>query len=220
MYLDNRGFVTTGVGNLLSSGAAANTFNGRPLQWEQIANGALASPSEVAAEFERVRSDATKEKIPRWQVMGGGAFIQEAKRLGIVTLQLTDAAFGMIFNLAMQGLEGDMKGTPGFEDYEKLPGGFPADAQMGIISVIWANGAGPLKAGGYLRDFTDLCKARQWGVIATQEKYKWSNIRTDRNRVTKKVFENAQTVEDQLRTMPSKDVTIVSPPFSALTLSP
>jgi len=220
MYIDNRGFVTTGVGNLLPNAVAANVFNGRALQWEKIANGALALPSEVAAEFERVRSDDTKKRIPQWQVMGGGAFIKEARKLGIVTLQLTDASFGMIFNKALEGLEGAMKGTPGFEDFDKIPGGFPADAQLGIISVIWANGAGPLNVGGRLEGFSKSCQARQWGEIATKEKYKWSNIRDDRNRVTRKVFENAQTVEDQLQTMPGRDVTIVSPPFSALALSP
>src|SRR6202035_3800983 len=136
------GFVTTGVGNLLPNAAAANF-----MQWETIANGVVAPPLDVEAEFERVRSADTKTKIPSWQTMGGGNFIGAAKRLGIVTLRLTDGSFGNIFKRALEGLESAMKGTPGFEDFDKIPGGFPADAQLGILSVIWATGATPLNAG-------------------------------------------------------------------------
>ena len=188
------------------------------MQWERIANGAQVQPSDVAAEFARVSSDDTKAKIPNWQIIGGGNFIARAKQLGIVTLRLSDAAFDLLFSSALAGLEGTMKSTPGFEEYDKMPGGFPADAQLGIISVIWANGPDPLRPGQWLSDFSQLCKARKWGEIATKEKYKWSNIRDDRDAATKKVFRNAQAVEDQRKANPGMDVTIVSAPYSGLML--
>src|SRR5262245_30400971 len=125
MYIDNRGLVTTGTGNLLQSAREANTY-----QWERIAGGA-ASPPEVAAEFERVRSAETKRKIPGWAVMGGGNFIKSAMKLGIVTLRLTADSVDKMFQDKLNGLEATMKGTPGYEEYEDFPG----DAQIGILSV-------------------------------------------------------------------------------------
>jgi hypothetical protein len=167
MYIDNRGLVTTGTGNLLQSAHEANKY-----QWERIAGGAVWPP-EVADEFERVRSAETKRKIPGWAVMGGGNFIKSAMKLGIVTLRLTPASVDRMFKERLDGLEATMKGTPGYEDYEDFPG----DAQIGIISVIWANGAG-----GFVekRDrrlhitwpgFTGACKRRAWLEIADKNTF-------------------------------------------------
>ena len=124
----------------------------------------------------------------------------------------------MLFKLALDGLEGSMKTTPGFEEYDKMPGGFPADAQLGVMSVIWATGADPLRPGQWKADFSQACKARQWGSIAANGLYSWKNIRDDRDAATKKVFENAQKIEDQRKNNPGMDVTIVSAPYSGLML--
>jgi len=212
MYIDNLGLVTTGVGNRLESAVVANGY-----KWQKGPGGPLADPTEVAAEYERVKSDDTKSKIPNWRTMGGGNFVKTAKALGIVTLQLADASYDKIFTDRMTGLEATMKGTPGYEDYET----FPADAQMGILSVIWANGAGDItKDRGDIRlhntwpNFTRKVKARQWGDIADKEDFKWQNIMDDRKQATKTVFQNAQTVEDQLQQNPATDITRVVFPIS------
>jgi hypothetical protein len=219
MYLDNRGFVTTGVGNLLPDGASASRFNGQPLTWERIADGIQVAPTTVAAEFDRVNAPETKTRIPDWAIIGGGNFINRAKDLGIVTLRLTNASFGLLFKAALDGFEATIKGIAGFEDYEKMPGGFPADAQIGIISVVWANGPEPLRPGNRMSDFTKACKERRWGDIAALGLYSWSNIRADRDACTQKVFQNAQNVESQRQNNANMDVTIISAPFSALTLT-
>jgi hypothetical protein len=215
MYPDNLGNVTTGVGNLLASVADANSSNGIPLRWENIATKATATPAEVGAEFARVTSAETKARIPNWAAMGGGNFITAARNLGIVTLQLTQPSLTALFESKLASFERAIKGTPGHEDFDKIPAGFPADAELGIIGVIW--GWGPGRFGGaQLREFNQMCGARQWGDISARKTYRWSNIRADRDQTLVKVFANAQKVEDQLRMSPTADVTIVSPPFSDL----
>jgi hypothetical protein len=213
MYIDNRGLVTTGVGNLLSDPAAACQY-----QWEPIGGGGPVEPSDVRAEFNRVASSDTKAKIPDWATMGGGNFIAAAKKLGIVTLQLTTDSYRRIFTEKLAGLESTMKGTPGFEDYET----YPADAQMGVLSVIWANGAGgfvgPRKEDRRLHktwpNFTAACKRRAWLEIADRKHYRWQNIRADRDGATDQVFRNAQTTEDQLNANPATDATKVLYPVT------
>jgi hypothetical protein len=199
MYIDNRGLVTTGVGNLLQTPEEANRY-----KWE-IPGGGPASAPDVAAEYQRVSSPDTKIKIPNWAVMGGGNFINAAKQLKIVTLQLTTDSYAKIFNDKLTGLESTMKGTPGFEEYEK----YPADAQLGVLSLIWANGAGAENWGPRKEDlrlhktwpnFTNACKRRAWSEIADRKHYKWKNIMFDRDKATEQVFRNAQVTEGLLQT--------------------
>jgi len=206
MYIDNRGLVTTGVGNLLQTPAEANQY-----EWEKTGGG-RAAPQEVAAEYERVRSADTKAKIPNWAVMGGGNFIRAARGLGIVTLQLTSESYSRIFSDKLSGLEATMKGTPGFEEFET----YPADAQLGVLSLIWLNGAGAANWGPQKEDlrlhktwpnFTNACKRRAWAEIADRKHYKSKNMGAVRDRLTEQVFRNAQLVEDQLGAIPPADVT-------------
>jgi hypothetical protein len=213
MYLDNRGFVTTGVGNKLDSAKDANAH-----KWERLANGTAADPTEVTAEFVRVGSGDTKSKIVNWATIGGGAFIIEAKKLGIVTVQLTSESFRKIFEDKREWFDENLKKITEFQDFDKMPGGFPADAELGIFGVIWATGLEPLKPGGYKQAFSTACQAREWGKIAADKKYHWANISPQRDRTLQKVFENAQKIEDQRTKKPSMDVTIISPPFSDLFL--
>jgi hypothetical protein len=151
--------------------------------------------------------------------MGGGNFIKEAKKLGIITVKLTSASYTKIFTEKLAGLEATMKDTPGYEDYETFPG----DAQLGILSVIWANGAGA-KHWGPRKDqdlrlhktwphFTGAVKQRQWLEIADKGYYRWRNIRDDRKRATDQVFRNAQLAEDDLQADPDTDVTLIRFPI-------
>lgn len=208
MYLDNRGFVTTGVGNLLQSPSHATQY-----AWQKIGGGPATSP-EVMAEYERIRSPDTKVKIPTWATMGGGNFVKVAKGLQIVTLELTSEAYKKIFDGTLAGLEATMKGTPGFEEFEK----YPADAQLGVLSMIWCAGAGQENYGPQKKDlrlhntwpkFTSACKRRAWKEMADSKHYKWQNIDAKRDKATEQVFRNAQVVEDQLQTNPQTDVTAI-----------
>ena len=214
MYLDARGLVTTGRGNLLPDSASANNIGGVSLTWQRLDNGAVASPTEVAAEWTRVGSDETKKRqIPNYAVIGGGNFITQAKKLGIVTLQLTDASLNSLFKAALAQMEGIVKATPGMGDFDKIPGGFPADAELAILAVAWAK--------GHLEPaLRDACKARQWGLIAANGLYKlqWGNIRAGKDAAIKKCFENAQAVEDQLARNPNADVRIISPPYDMMAI--
>jgi hypothetical protein len=209
MYLDVRGLVTTGRGNLLPNADSANSLGNVPLKWQRIDNGAAASPTDVKAEWTRVGSDDTKRQIPNrnasgvWK--GGGNFMAEAIRLGIVTLKLTDASLDALFQEAIAQFDRIVKTPPtGSRDFDKTPGGFPADAQLGLLAV--AYGIGHLEA-----PLRDACNARQWGQIASQGLYKinWSNIRSGKDAAIKTCFENAQVAEDQLAKDPNVDVRIV-----------
>jgi hypothetical protein len=216
MYPDNLGNVSTGVGINLEDAAANNLLNRPPFEWQTISNNTVAQDPAVLAEYNRVRSTQTQSQIPDWATMGGGAFIGAAKKLGIVTLELTDASSARLFEGSRDNFERSIKSTPGYEEFDKIPGGFPADAQLGIISIIWAYGPGNWRRLAHLIEFHRMCGARQWGDIASTEKYKWSNIRADRRKTLKQVFQNAQSIEDQRRNSPNTDVTIVSPPYSNL----
>jgi len=218
MYLDNIGFVTTGVGNKLPTPHSANIFGTTPLQWERISNGAPVSPTEVEDEYARVKSDDTKNAILGWAGRGGGSFISKAIDKGIVTIRLTDASFRALFGASLDSFETDVRKIAAFADYDSIPGGFPADAQLGIIGVVWGTGTDPLNPGEWLSKFSQACKERRWGDIAANKLYSWKNIRADRSATLKKVFENAQKIEDQRTTNPGIDVTIVSAPYSGLML--
>ena len=112
-----------------------------------------------------------------------------------------------------------MKDASGYEDYET----FPADAQLGIISVIWANGAGAnhwgprkdqdLRLHKTWPKFTGAVQRRAWLEIAEREYYKWRNIRDDRKRATGQVFRNAQLTEDALQSDPDTDTTLIRFPI-------
>lgn len=116
MYLDVKGLVTTGIGNLVDPMSMA-----LGLPWRR-ANGTPATVDEIAAEWQRVKGDPHAAKL-------GHKYAQR-----ITTLRLSDAG---VHELVMGKLDANdallRKRFPGWELW-------PADAQLATHSMAWACG--------------------------------------------------------------------------------
>lgn len=116
MYLDIKGLVTTGIGNLIDPEPEALR-----LSWMNP-DGSYATLDQIAKEWSAVKSHQ------EMRARGGYAFAS------ITSLRLSDVG---IADLVDQHLKVDesylAKRFQGFHDW-------PADAQMGILSMAWAMG--------------------------------------------------------------------------------
>lgn len=122
MYLDQRGLVTTGYGNLIE-----NVEHGTPaipavLDWRDLA-GLPVDASAVRAEWDRIKA------AQQMRDMGGGAFRSMAQ------LRATEAS---IEALVLAELGSDFAVLASY--FPDLPS-WPADAQLGVLSLAWACGA-------------------------------------------------------------------------------
>lgn len=116
MYADSRGFVTTAIGYLIDSIAAAQA-----LPWKR-GDGSLASSDEVATEWTLV-----KNSYP-----GTQSFDDQY----ITSLRLSQADVNSLTMQRLKSFEGIY--SQAFPNYTTLP----ADAQLGIASMAWAMGPG------------------------------------------------------------------------------
>ena len=125
MYQDVTRLITTGIGNLIDTRPPSPTVTqvALSLPWKHT-DGSLASPSDVAQEWLRIRN------APLNPANGG---LQYGK---IATLHLDDAD---IQNLAY-GKLADFEKTL-IRRFPSYPT-WPADAQLGLISMAWGLGAG------------------------------------------------------------------------------
>ena len=118
MYLDVKGLVTTGMGNLIDSVAAAQA-----LPWYKP-DGSRASDAEVGAEWSLVKGMQNLKNI------GGGTFGK------YTTLRLHDDGIQQLINGKLDQNEAMLvKRFPGYTSW-------PADAQLALHSMAWAMGAG------------------------------------------------------------------------------
>jgi hypothetical protein len=117
MYLDVKGLVTTGVGNLIDPIGSAML-----LPWVHKSDGTPASTTEISQEWNDVKSH--QEMAPK----GGGYF-------GSMTqLMLTDDAIDSLVLSKLEENERYLKNR--FPQYDN----WPADAQLGLLSMAWAMG--------------------------------------------------------------------------------
>lgn len=116
LYLDVKGFVTTGIGDLVDPIQAALS-----LPWKRP-DGTPASQNEIAAEWGYVKSRTDLAK------KGGGAF------LAVTKLRLDDAGIAALVLSKLQANEALLKTY--YPSYET----WPADAQLGLHSMAWAMG--------------------------------------------------------------------------------
>ena len=103
MYLDVKGLVTTGLGNLIDS-----TADAEQLAW-QHADGTPASTDEIDAEWERVKGRI--DLAPK----GGGAFRADAQ------LFLTDEEIDRVVLLKLGQMETTLKGRADFQAFDDAP---------------------------------------------------------------------------------------------------
>lgn len=119
MYLDVKGLVTTGIGNLIDSVGAAQA-----LPWRHGANGPLASASEVADAWNNLKSHQ------ELKLLGGGN--KAFQNLNDLRLD-ADGIKQVVLN-KLDANEVILRTRfPGFDAW-------PADAQLGLLSMAWAMG--------------------------------------------------------------------------------
>jgi GH24 family phage-related lysozyme (muramidase) len=116
MYLDVKELVTTGIGNLIDPIGAALS-----LPWKRP-DGSRATQAEISDAWHRVKSRTDLAQ------RGGGAFS------GITTIRLDNDGIREVVNRKL--LENEQVLRTRFPSYDN----WPADAQMGLLSMAWALG--------------------------------------------------------------------------------
>ena len=129
MYEDILGLMTTGMGNLIEDrGSHTITDEGLNAGWVR-ANGTLANQDEIRAEFARLKA--------AWAAQGlasKGGF--NATGRALATLWLPQPAVQKLIAGALLAFESDLKRQ--FPAWDS----FPADAQLAMLSMCWAQGGG------------------------------------------------------------------------------
>lgn len=168
MYLDRLGLVTTGIGNLIDPFPLAQW-----LPWRKK-DGSLAMVNEVRSCWEYVKRKAPLD--PK----GGGVQYGNLPSNG---LRLTDNDISVLVRKKALEFESQLKKY--VKNWDKLP----ADAQLGLLSVAWAAGAGDFD-----KYWPKLCGAvnRMDFLAAASE----SSIKDNKNRtiVNGVLFHNAAKV--------------------------
>ena len=142
MYKDVKGLVTTGVGNLIDPVDYAV-----PLPW-LMADGKLAPPDRVRSAWWTVKNDKTMD------VQNGGV---QYRRL--TKLRLTRQAVEVLVKKRTLEMEAAIRRQPDLAAYDS----WPADAQLGIMSMAWAQGPDfsrwpKFRAAVKVNDFTTASK--------------------------------------------------------------
>lgn len=187
MYLDVKGFVSTGVGNLIDASrtplteptdAERTTSHqiARALPWQIAEDGEIASDTDIDAEWDLVKSRMDMAE------QGGGAF------KGITTLRLSDEAIDELVFSKLDEMEGVLKSREPFTDFDT----WPADAQLGLLSMSW--GMGPKFN---FPKFQGAVVSRDWTTAAAECRFN-PEIGTiaERNDRDQQLFGNAASVED------------------------
>jgi GH24 family phage-related lysozyme (muramidase) len=142
MYLDIKGMVTVGVGNLIDTegGAAA-------LPFVHKSDDSPASQDEIRAEWRAVKADT--------------ALAQKGHHAAekVTSLKLTEAAMDDLVRKQYDANEAEMRRH--FPDWDQ----FPADARMGLHSMAWALGANLPKR---FPNFSTAVRAQDWTTAAAQ----------------------------------------------------
>lgn len=141
MYLDVKGLVTTGMGNLIDPVQMASA-----LPWLDAA-GAPAVPAAVDAEWHRIKANLA--------LAHQGA--EAARRL--TTLHLADPTIDQLIQDKLALNEAILIQNPAFSNFRN----WPADAQLGLLSMAWAMGAG---FGPGFPHFSQACAAGDFSTAA------------------------------------------------------
>jgi len=172
MYLDthNPPLVTTGMGNMIDSISMALS-----LPWRWSGSGALAKPAAITAEWNKVKADTKLSQ-------------QGAKAASYVTqLRLSQTALDKLITTRLLANADTLKDNPAFARFEA----WPADAQLGLLSMAWA--MGPSFASGFPK-FSAACKSLDFTTAAAECQMNGSPPPARRNAATKLAFTLAADV--------------------------
>ncbi|GHF36282.1 peptidoglycan-binding protein [Streptomyces griseosporeus] len=187
MYLDQRGWVSTGIGNKIDETARPNTAptaaerarslaEANELRWQE-ADGAPAGPDRIAAEWDAVK--ARLDLAPQ----GHRAFER------LTSLRVDDSEIDRHVYTKLDQMESYLLRRAEFADCDT----WPANAQLATLSVCWALGPGFA-----FPKFAGHVSAREWSGAA-DECHFTPDVGTIqiRNALDRRHLLLAQTVEDQ-----------------------
>jgi len=150
MYLDVLGLVTVGVGNLIDP---VQTAQALPFQFRNkpgIPNpGARATPDQIAAEWQALKNN------PSLKTKGYKACDP------IAQLELADDAIDALIMERLGKNEAFLKRQQWFIGFDN----WPADAQLGLLSMAWAMGPGG--PGGFSK-FRSACQNLDFNGAAAE----------------------------------------------------
>ena len=178
MYLDIKGLVTVGVGNLIDPVTAATGLPFRFKNKPGIATpGRFATRDEIIAEWNNLKGDQSLAK------KGHRACAP------ITNLELDDDAINDLIGARLSQNETYLKRQKAFLNFDS----WPADAQLGLLSMAWAMGpGGPPK----FRNFSAACEQQDFDTAAEQCKMSEAGNPgvVPRNRANRSLFQNAAAV--------------------------
>lgn len=126
MYLDVKGLVTIGVGNLIDPVDVALTLPFRYKNHAGVEPGEWARKADIEAEWSLIKG--------RQELAKKGHRACEP----LTKLELDDSSINALINRRLLQNEIFLKRQKAFHDFEK----WPADAQLGLLSMAWAMGPG------------------------------------------------------------------------------
>jgi GH24 family phage-related lysozyme (muramidase) len=174
MYLDIKGGLTTGIGNLIDSVAAAQA-----LPWLVNGSNAAASAAQVATEWNKVKNAPG--------AAAGGARVTAPP---FTMLHLAPDAIQTLVTNKLNANAAAVKQNASFASFDQ----WPADAQLGVMSMMWA-------LGGFsaFPTFAKACAAQDWATAAQQCHLQDSNNPgvAPRNQADVLLFTNAAAVKAQ-----------------------
>lgn len=189
MYLDIKGFVTIGVGNLIDVEKASDTKRLKTIIDElatlpfvykdELTNaGKPASKANIEAEWKKVKKETARAS------QGHTAFTN------ITNLRLSNDTIDKLVMTRLTAMEKELKTEPAYRDFEP----WPADAQLGLLSMAWALGASKLKVGW--PNFRAACQKQDFDSAAKQSHILDVNNPgvTKRNTRNQRLFKNAAAV--------------------------
>jgi hypothetical protein len=150
MYLDVKGLVTVGVGNLIDPVELAQALPFRFKNRPGIGNpGSPATPDQIGAEWQTLKND------PSLDTKTFSHFDP------ITSLELSDDSIDALIVDRLTKNEGFLKCQPWFQGFDN----WPADAQLGLLSMAWA--MGPAGPGGF-PNFRAACQKLDFNTAAAE----------------------------------------------------
>jgi len=176
MYLDTKGLVTVGIGNLIDPVSLARPL---PFQFKAVNKikataGRPATRAEIEAEWNFIKNHKDRAQ-----------FISRGHRLCApeTDLELSEANRLQLFESKSAANERQLRGF--FTDFDF----WPADAQLGLTAMAWGLGAGfPAR----WPTFSAACRRKDFDAAAGDSRIKtW---RAERNDASLRLFGNAARV--------------------------
>jgi hypothetical protein len=178
MYVDVKQLVTVGVGNLIDPVAVAQAL---PFQFKNkpgiSAPGSPATPDQITAEWQTIKNDLS--------LATRGFRACEP----LTQLELSDDAIDALIIDRLTKNESFLKRQQWFQNFET----WPADAQLGLLSMSWAMGPG---GPGAFPQFRAACRNLDFQTAAAQCKMNEAGNPglVPRNQANVTLFSNAAVV--------------------------